>query len=371
MDPRIEKLADILVNYSCNLQNGEKVLIDCYGFSCLSLIKALIREVYKAKGLPFFSIKENSIIREIIKNCSAEQLKFMSYIELEEMKGMDAYIGIRAHDNVNELADLDRQKVNDYLKHYSEPVTDYRVDKTKWVILRYPNNSMAQLAGTSLEDFENFYFNVCNLDYKKMSSAMDALVDTLNNTDKIKILGKETDLSFSIKGMPSIKCDGKNNIPDGEVFTSPVKNSVNGNIYFNIPQIYQCITFENITLHFKNGKVVKASCTGKTEELNKLLDIDDGARFIGEFAIGVNPYIKKPMKDGLFDEKINGSVHFALGKSYLEADNGNRSSIHWDLILIQTQEFDGGEIYFDNRLVRKDGLFVIDKLKCLNPENLI
>lgn len=373
MDLRIIKLAEILVNYSCSIKKGERVLIDCYGFSPLPLLKAIIKEVYKAQGLPFFKIKENSVIREIIKNCQLDQLKFMSEVELLEIKGMDAYIGIRAYDNVNELADIDRGKINEYLKYYSEPVTEYRVDKTKWVVLRYPNNSMAQLANTSLEDFENFYFNVCNLDYTKMSFAMDNLVKLLNETDKVKIIGPNTDLSFSIKNIPSIKCDGKNNIPDGEVFTAPVKDSVNGIIFFNIPQIYQGITFENIILEFKDGKVVKASCSGgktENEKLNKILDIDSGARFIGEFALGVNPYIIKPMKDGLFDEKINGSIHFALGKAYHEANNQNKSSIHWDLILIQTKEFGGGEIYFDGKLVRKDGLFILESLKCLNPENL-
>jgi aminopeptidase len=371
MDPRIEKLANILVNYSCRLKSGDKVLIDCYGASPEALNKAIIRETYKIGAIPFFSLKNNSILREIIKHCSIEQLKLMSEVELKQMKAMNAYIGIRGYDNINELSDINRNKLNDYLKFYSTPVTDYRVDNTRWVVLRYPNNSMAQLANTSLEDFENFYFDVCNLDYGKMSAAMENLVKILNDTDKVRITGHNTDLSFSIKNIPAIKCAGENNIPDGEVFTAPVLDSVNGKIFFGIPQVHQGITFENIMLEFENGKIIKADCSADSDKLNKTLDVDSGARYLGEFALGVNPFITRPMKDGLFDEKIRGSIHFACGKSYLEADNNNRSAIHWDMISIQTSDFGGGEIYFDGRLIRKDGVFVIDELKCLNPENLM
>ncbi len=370
MDARIEKLADVLVNYSCNLKKDEKVLIDCYGFTAHNLLKSIIREVYKKEGIPFYSIKDNAISREIIKGCSLGQLKFMRKIDLAQMKEIDAYIGIRAYENVNEMADLDREKVAQHIRDYSKDVVDWRVKKTKWVVLRYPNNSMAQLANTSLESFEDFYFNVCNLDYGKMSSAMDALVNLMDKTDRVRIKGFHTDLAFSIKDIPSIKCAGEHNIPDGEVFTAPVKNSVNGVITFNIPQIEHGITFENIKLVFKNGKIVEAT-SSDSEKLNKLLDTDKGSRYVGEFAIGVNPYITKPMKDGLFDEKIMGSFHFTPGKCYEEADNGNKSAIHWDMIAIQTPEYGGGEIYFDDTLIRKDGMFVIKELEGLNPENLV
>jgi len=369
MDPRIEKLASILVNYSCRIKPGEKVLIDCYGITPFPLFKAAIREVYKAGGLPFARIKDNTISREIIRECSAEQLKFLLKVDLLEMKGMDAYIGIRAHDNVNELGDIAMEKISQYMRNYSDIITDYRVNNTKWVVLRYPNNSMAQLSNTSLESFENFYFDVCNLDYSKMSAAMDSLVNVMNKTDKVRIKGPGTDLSFSIKDIPAIKCAGEFNIPDGEVFTAPVKNSVNGIIKFNIPQIELGVTYENVSLEFTNGRIIHAT-SNEEEKLNKFLDTDEGSRYVGEFAIGVNPYIIKPMKDGLFDEKITGSFHFTPGRCYEEASNGNKSAIHWDLITIQTPEYGGGEIYFDGVLIRKDGLFVIDSLKGLNPENL-
>ena len=369
MDMRIEKLASILVNYSCRIKPGEKVLIDCYGSTPFPLFKAAIREVYKAGGMPFARLKDNTIAREIMRECSTEQLKFMQKVDLLEMKGMDAYIGIRGHDNANELGDIDMEKISQYMKHYSDVVTDYRVNNTKWVVLRYPNNSMAQLSNTSLESFENFYFNVCNLDYSKMSAAMDNLVELMNKTDMVKIKDRGTDLSFSIKDIPAIKCAGEFNIPDGEVFTAPVKNSVNGIIKFNIPQIEHGVTYENVELEFKNGRIIRAT-SNEEEKLNKFLDTDKGSRYVGEFALGVNPFITKPMKDGLFDEKIMGSFHFTPGRCYEEANNGNKSAIHWDLISIQTPEYGGGEIYFDDVLIRKDGLFVMDSLKCLNPDNL-
>jgi aminopeptidase protein len=248
-------------------------------------------------------------------------------------------------------------------------VLDERVDNTKWVVLRYPNNSMAQLANTSLEAFEDFYFNVCTLDYSKMDKAMDNLVELMNKTDKVRVTGKNTDLTFSIKGIPAIKCAGGCNIPDGEVYTAPVRESMNGIISYNTPSEERGFTFENIVFEIKDGKIIKATAND-TDRINQLLDTDDAARYFGEFALGVNPYILEPMKDTLFDEKITGSFHLTPGCCYEEAPNGNKSAIHWDLVMIQRPEYGGGEIYFDDVLIRKDGMFVIDELKPLNPENL-
>ena len=229
---------------------------------------------------------------------------------------------------------------------------------------------MAQLSNTSLEAFEDFYFDVCNLDYSKMAEAMKSLVDLMNRTDKVQLKGPGTDLTFSIKDIPAIPCAGEMNIPDGEVFTAPVKDSIQGTITYNAPSVYQGFVYERISLTFENGKIVKATAND-TERINKVFDTDEGARYVGEFAIGVNPYVINPMKDILFDEKIKGSIHFTPGSCYDEAPNGNNSAIHWDLVLIQTPEYGGGEIYFDDVLIRKDGRFVIPELECLNPENLM
>ena len=217
--------------------------------------------------------------------------------------------------------------------------------------------------------FEDFYYDVCNLDYAKMSAAMDALVARLARTDSVHIIGPGTDLRFSIKGIPAVKCAGECNIPDGEVYTAPVRESVNGIITYNTPSLYQGTVFEHVSFTFERGKIVQATAN-ETEKLNAILDADEGARYIGELGIGVNPYITKPMKDILFDEKISGSIHFTPGSCYEDAPNGNDSTIHWDLVLIQTPEYGGGEIYFDDELIRKDGLFVPEDLQCLNPDAL-
>ncbi|MEG0728343.1 MAG: aminopeptidase [Anaerovoracaceae bacterium] len=368
MDNRINKLAKLLINYSCNLQKNEKILINYIGDEVKPLVKQLIKEAYLAGGIPFVDGGDNSITRELLLNASKEQLEFMNHYKLEQMKGMDAYIGIRAGENASELSDVPGEKMNLYYQELS-PLLDYRVNKTKWVVLRYPNNSMAQLANTSLEAFEDFYFNVCTLDYNKMSLAMDNLVDLMNKTDKVRLVGPGTDLTFSIKDIPAKKCAGGCNIPDGEVYTAPIKDSMNGKISYNTLSEEQGFTFENIVFEVKDGKIISASANDN-KRINEILDTDQGARYFGEFAIGVNPYILHPMKDTLFDEKIAGSFHLTPGASYEDAFNGNKSAVHWDLVMIQREDYGGGEIYFDDKLIRKDGIFVIPELECLNPENL-
>lgn len=369
IDPRISTLAKNLIHYSVALKPGEKVLIEVIGQE-LPLTRELIREAYKAGGVPFVTLKNNEITRVLLNECTAEQMDAMASYEIARMRDMDAYIGLRAGENVSEMGAVPQDKMKVYMERYMSPLhSKVRVPNTKWVVLRYPTHSMAQLAGMATEYFEDFYFNVCNLDYSKMSLAMDSLVALMEKTDRVRITGKDTDLSFSIRGLPAIKCDGRMNIPDGEVFTAPVRDSVNGVITYNVPAVYQGSTFENIRLEFQNGKIIKATASD-TERINKIFDTDEGARYVGEFAIGVNPYIEKPMKDTLFDEKIKGSIHFTPGNSYDEADNGNISSIHWDLVFIQRPEYGGGEIWFDDKLIRKDGVFVLEELQGLNPENL-
>ncbi len=367
-DPRLDQLADTLVNYSTRVQPGENVLIYAIG-NVPELVNAVIRKVYAAGGNPYVQLIDPVINRELLMGITEEQLAVMREAEVAFMKKMDCYIGIRSGNNISELSDVPSEQMSLYTRLLQRPVLDVRVPETKWVILRYPNASMAQLANMSTEAFEDFYFKVCTLDYSKMAKAMDNLVALMEKTDKVRITGPGTDLTFSIKGIPAIKCAGSYNIPDGEVFTAPVKNSVNGTISYNTPSPYQGFTFDNIKLRFENGKIVEATAND-TERINKIFDTDEGARYVGEFAIGVNPYIQNPMKDILFDEKIDGSFHFTPGQSYDEAPNGNKSSIHWDLVCIQRPEWGGGEIYFDDRLIRKDGRFVVPELECLNPENL-
>lgn len=368
-DPRVEKLAKILVNHSVKLKAGENLLIEVFD-SGEELAAELIKETYRVGGRPFLELKSRSLMRELIMGTDAEHMSRTARYEAERMKDMQAYIGIRGSLNSSEWSDIPSGKLGFYQTKWFKTVhSEIRVPNTKWCVMRYPNSSMAQMANMSTEQFENFYFDVCTLDYSKMSKAMDPLVELMNKTDKVRIKGKGTDLSFSIKGLPSIKCDGEFNIPDGEVYTAPVKNSINGYLTYNTPAEYQGYTYENIKLEFRDGKIINATAND-TERINKVFDTDEGARYVGEFAIGVNPYIVKPMKDTLFDEKIMGSFHFTPGNAYDECDNGNKSAIHWDLVCIQTPEYGGGEIWFDDVLVRKDGRFMLPELEVLNPENL-
>ncbi|MDQ0220322.1 aminopeptidase [Peribacillus cavernae] len=368
-DPRIEKLAKNLINYSIKLQKGEKVLIENFGLQ-RELVTALVKEAYAAGGLPFVTLKDQQVNRALLMGAKEEQFNMMAEFEANVMSKMDAYIGLRSGDNINEHADVPSDKTSIHGNTIGKKVhLGIRVPKTKWVVLRYPTSSMAQLAKMSTEAFEDFYFDVCNLDYGKMGEAMDSLVEIMDRTDKVRLTGPGTDLTFSIKGIKAIKCAGELNIPDGEVYTAPVRNSVNGIITYNTPSPYQGFTFENVKLTFKDGKIIEAQAND-TERINQIFDTDEGARFIGEFAIGVNPFIHHPMQDILFDEKIDGSFHFTPGQCYDEAYNGNQSNIHWDMVNIQRPEYGGGEIYFDGVLIRKDGRFVLRELEKLNRENL-
>lgn len=366
----IQTLAKNLVNYSTQLQKGEKVLIEGSPL-CLDLILEIIKEVYKVGAYPFVNYGESRITRELLKGTTEEHIKLMTKYMKPKMEDMDAYIGISATNNIFELNDVNMTNKELYMMHYSKPIhSDIRVPKTKWVILKYPTSAFAQQANKSLEEFAEFFFKVCNLDYSKMNKAMDNLKTLMEKTDKVRIIARDTDLTFSIKGLPAIKCAGEMNIPDGEIYTAPVKNSVNGFIHYNTPTLHNGIKFNDIKLYFENGKIIKCETPENQAELEKIFSIDEGAKYVGEFAIGVNPYITEPMTDILFDEKITGSIHFTPGASYDDAFNGNKSALHWDLVLIQTPEYGGGEIYFDDILIRKDGLFVEPTLLCLNPENL-
>ena len=368
-DIRYNKLANLLVNYSIKAKKGDKVMIEGFG-GVNDLVKEVINEVYKVGAHPFAILRDHSVMRAQISGSNDESLALWAKYDSFMMDDMDCYIGIRGGENAFELSDVSSDRSQAYSSIYSYPVHhERRVNNTRWAILRYPSPSMAQQSAMSTEAFEDFFFDVCTLDYAKMDKAMDSLRDLMKRTDKVRLVARGTDLSFSIKDIGAIKCSGQCNIPDGEVYSAPVKDSVNGVITYNAPSVQGGVRYENIRLEFKDGKIISATANG-TNEIEKVFDIDEGARYVGEFAIGVNPYVNKPMCDILFDEKIAGSIHFTPGCSYEDCSNGNISALHWDLVLIMTPEFGGGEIYFDDVLVRKDGLFVIPELLCLNPDNL-
>jgi len=367
-DPRFDRLAKGLVSFSTELRKGEKVLIDAFDIPAEMTI-ALVRAARAAGALPYVQLQNARISREMALGATEAQLDVSSGVELARMKRMHAYIAIRGSENITEMSDVPAAQLK-LVARKMKPVLDWRVKRTKWCVLRWPSSSMAQLASMSTEAFEKFYFDVCTLDYSRMVPGMKALKTLMDRTDKVEIRGPGTDLRFSIKGIPAIPCGGKHNIPDGEVFTAPVKNSVQGHITYNAPSIYQGTAFDNVRLEFKDGKIINASANN-TEKLNQILNSDAGARYIGEFAIAFNPHILSPMRDILFDEKIRGSFHFTPGQCYEQTENGNRSQVHWDLVNIQRKEYGGGTIHFDGKLIRENGLFIPKSLHALNPEYLL
>ncbi len=364
IDPRHDKLANVLVDYSCAVKKGDLVYIAIKGHDALEMGKALIRKVTAGGGVPFWYFNDDSMMRQFLLRNNETQIRKYADFHLALAKRTDCYISIAGSNNAFDLTDIPAAKMKLFRQIFWTPVFSRQIiKKARWVALRYPNDSMAQLAQKPQEVFEKFYFDVCCIDYRKMSKAMDPLMKLMRKTDRVHIKGPGTDLTFSIKGMIPIKCDGHRNVPDGEVFTAPVRNSINGVISYNTPSLYEGTVFDGIRFEFKNGKIIKATCSTDNKKLNQILNTDAGARYVGEFALGLNPMIKEPMKDTLFDEKIDGSFHLTPGRCYDEAPNGNKSAIHWDLVNIQRPDYGGGEIWFDKRLIRKNGNFVVSELK--------
>src|SRR5208282_3939999 len=366
-DPRYKKLASLLVNYSTQIKKGDRALLDLIDVPDEFSI-ALIRAVRAAGGTPLAEVRHTRVSRELLLEMNDKQAALVRDLEMFRMKKVQAYIAIRGAANISENSDVPSERMQLYSR-ILRPVQDYRVNKTRWCVLRWPTPSMAQAAGMSTEAFENLYFDVCTMDYARMARAMVPLERRMKRADRVRLKAPGTDLTFSIKGIGAKMCRGDRNIPDGEVFSCPVKNSVNGVIQFNTPTIYAGTKFENTRLEFKDGKIIAATAN-HPKRLNEILDTDAGARYVGEFSLGFNPHILNPMCDILFDEKIAGSLHFTPGQAYEECDNGNRSAVHWDMVLIQRPEWGGGEVWFDGKLIRKNGLFVPKDLKPLNPKNL-
>ncbi|MEI7936421.1 MAG: aminopeptidase [Verrucomicrobiota bacterium] len=366
-DSRYTKLAKMLVEYSTSLKPGDRVLLDMIDVPDEFSIE-LMQAARAAGATPIIEVRHTRINREVLRNTNSEHARLVRDLELFRMKKVQAYIAVRGSANASENADVASDRMALYSRT-TRPVLNYRVNKTRWCVLRWPTPSMAQAAGMSTEAFEDLYFKVCTLNYLKMARAMVPLERRMKQADRVHIKGPGTDLTFSIKGLGAKMCKGDRNIPDGEVFSCPVRDSINGRIQFNTPTLYSGTKFENVCLEFKDGRIVQAA-SNNTRRLNEILDTDPGARYTGEFSLGFNPYILSPMCDILFDEKIAGSLHLTPGQAYEECDNGNRSAIHWDMVLIQRPEWGGGEIWFDGELVRKNGMFVPKDLKPLNPANL-
>ncbi len=368
-DPRLQKLASSLVNYSITAKKGEVVFIQG-PIDAKPLMLELVKEINKIGAVPRISITDPDITRLTMLEMDEKRLEKTKEWAIGVYEDADCSIRIGASNNDYSIVDVPQETLMNFSKSMRS-VSNIMLKK-KWVILIYPTPAQAQKAKMSNEDFYDYVVDVSGVDYSRMNDAFIPLKELMEKTDKVRIVSPGTDLSFRIKGISAIPCAGEFNIPDGEIFTAPIKDSVNGIIQYNTPSPQRGDVYSNIKLTFKDGKIIEASSeSGDQEKLNKIFDTDEGARYVGEFAIGVNPLVTKPMGNILFDEKIAGSIHFTPGMCYEEASNGNVSAIHWDLVLIQTPEYGGGEIYFDDILIRKDGRFVIEGLFGLNPENLL
>lgn len=359
----LEKLSSTIVNYSLKLKKNEKVLITSYN-ECTDLILCLIDEINKVEAIPFVRIKNDVINAKMLEITNDERIKALKKLKEEEVDNYDAFINIKYTTNDYEQMNVE----SDIVKKIGEATlksNQVRINKRKWTLLNYPSRLDAYKASMSSGDYRKFAFDVMNLNYEEMNERIKPLKELMEKTDKVRIVSPNTDITFSIKGMPVIPCVGTANIPDGEIYTAPIKESVNGKITYNVKSPYNGFTFENVSFTFKDGKIEEAKCNNQ-EKIEEILNTDDGSRYIGEFSLGLNPMILHPMGDILFDEKIIGSIHFTPGSAYQDAFNGNESSVHWDLVLIQRKEYGGGEIYFDDTLIRKDGLFVLPELLHLN-----
>jgi aminopeptidase len=371
LDPRVTKLAELLVNHSTRLSSEDTVLIHAFDIPD-EVTAAVVKAAQEAGAKVHIRLESETVRRQMLLGMTDENITSIAKSEAFEMDHMTAYIALRGFENSAGLSDVPQETMSSWLRLYGKPVgTDRRVKNTKWVVLRWPTPSMAQLAGKSTQEFEDFYFKVCTADYARMQTAVQPLHEMMSNVDQVHITGPGTDLKFSLKGIGARASFGLRNIPDGECFSAPVRESMNGTIQYNTASSYQGTEFKDIRFVVEDGKIIEATAAANNDELNAILDSDEGARYFGEFALGFNPHIQHPMLDTLFDEKIGGSFHLTPGQAYdPPGGNGNKSAIHWDIVCIQRPEYGGGEIWFDDRLIRKDGQFVVDELLGLNPENL-
>ena len=372
-DPRLEQLAHLMLHHSVRINRGEAFNITA-DLSAIPLVQALLRETRRIGALAQVDWTHQAVTRQILELYEPDDPATLAFLEDKAQVGIRKYqnlvanINIRAFDNDQELNGI-RPAVRQLDARLAKPFRELLIDHRRWVLFEYPTPGQAQRAGMSFDQYADFVLDVSIVDYQAMQEAAQPLKQLMERTDRVRLTGTGTDLSFSIKGIPAIPCCGEFNLPDGECFTAPVRDSVMGYVTFNTPTNYWGRTLSGIRLDFDHGRIVKATAANPDDEavLNKVLDTDEGARYIGEFAIGFNPRIREPFCNTLFDEKIAGSFHFTPGSCYADAPNGNASAIHWDLVHIQRPEYGGGDMWFDDVLVRHDGLFTLPELSALNP----
>ena len=364
---KLNELANTIVNYSLKLKENSRVQVT-FTIEATPLVEQLIKEAQKVGAVMVLDPYVPKLNARLAEHNTDARLELLKKKKEFDVNNFDAFVMIRTGFNDYESMDVPKEMTRKY-GAMTQDIDDVRINEREWVLLNYPTDLDAYKAKMTTEKFNEFALDVMTVDYQKMSEDIKPLKELMERTDKVRIVAPNTDITFSIKGLSAIPCTGEKNIPDGEIYSAPVKDSVNGVITYNTPSPYQGNVYNHVSLTFENGKIIKATCDEDDEKLNEIFDTDEGARYVGEFSLGVNPKILYPMGDILYDEKILGSLHFTPGRCYADCDNGNVSSIHWDMVLIQREEFGGGEIYFDDVLIRKDGKFVLDELKQLNYED--
>lgn len=352
-DQRLEKFADVLLQHSLNIQEGENVVIRT-GYLAKPLIEEFYRKVTDRGANAFVHVLSDPLRKYFMEKATPKQLENESTIYEGIYEKADAVLVIEAPENTKHLSNVPPIKNMEYNKAIS-PILK-RIMSKRWVLTNYPVEAFAQDADMSLTEYEDFLFDAVLVDYEKMDRDMDKILDIFDEADTVRLVGMDTDLTFSIKGRKGIKCSGQNNVPDGEVYYSPVTNSANGHIYYEFPAIRYGNQVDGVRLEFKDGKIVNARSASNERFLNQMLDTDEGARYLGEFGIGLNYGIKKFIKNILFDEKIGGTIHLAAGNAYEGSGGENVSVVHWDMIK-ELRTF--GEIYADGRLVQKNGIYLI------------
>lgn len=365
MSEKLKELASLIVNYSIRVEKDERVLITTQSLETREFVSYLIEEIYKNGGVPCLKINDQILGARLAEKNNEGRIELLKKIQENEVELFDSFINIRYATNDYENKNVSGE-MSKKLSQALLPSSDVRVNQRKWVLLNYPSLLDSYKAKMTSTEFMEFALKVMTVNYKSMSELIKPLKKLMDKTDKVRIVSPGTDITFSIKGMGSIPCVGEMNIPDGELYSAPVKNSVNGTITYNTPSPYQGRVYNHVSLEFKDGKIISATCDDDNEKLNEIFNTDEGARYVGEFSLGFNPEILYPMGDILYDEKILGSIHFTPGQAYKDCYNGNDSGIHWDMVLIQRKDYGGGEIYFDDVLIRKDGMFVLEELKPLN-----
>jgi len=366
-DPRLEEFAEVLVNRATHVEEGDNVYLLCKSLESLPLFREVRRQVIKRGGMPHEHLLYDTMNGagaadyDWFKHADSNQLETLSRAKKQEMEKMDAYIRIGGGDNTQDLSGIHPEKISEW-KSTTREILNERLSK-KWVATRFPTKSMAQNAGMSTQEFEEMVFEAVTADYSDISKRNKKVKELVDGAEEVRIKSKDTDIRMSLENREGVSADGKNNIPDGEVFYAPVKDSIEGYISFTYPGVDSGTEVHGIKLWFENGKIVDFQAEKNEDYLEKMINTDEGSKYVGELGLGTNRQITEFTKDTLFDEKIAGTVHMAIGRAYEECapeSKRNESAIHWDIVNDLRSRAGGGKIIVDGKVVQEDGKWIFE-----------